>query len=38
MCSLYINGQAHGPQRLVTLCQLHMRSFKGGEIRNLRRL
>jgi len=31
MCSLYINGQAHGPQRLVTTCQLHMRSFKDGE-------
>ena len=30
-CSLYINGQAHGPQRLVTTCQLHMRSFKDGE-------
>ncbi len=31
MCSLYINGQAHGPERLVTTCQLHMRSFKDGE-------
>ncbi len=31
MCSLYINGQAHGPERLVTTCQLHMRSFKNGE-------
>ncbi|MCF8275308.1 MAG: succinate dehydrogenase/fumarate reductase iron-sulfur subunit [Flavobacteriales bacterium] len=31
MCSLYINGEAHGPQRLVTTCQLHMRSFKDGE-------
>jgi len=31
MCSLFINGQAHGPQRLVTTCQLHMRSFKDGE-------
>lgn len=31
MCSLYINGQAHGPDRAVTTCQLHMRSFKDGE-------
>ncbi|MFT6759000.1 MAG: succinate dehydrogenase / fumarate reductase iron-sulfur subunit, partial [Psychroserpens sp.] len=30
-CSLYINGEAHGPGRLVTTCQLHMRSFKDGE-------
>ena len=31
MCSLYINGRAHGPQTGVTTCQLHMRSFKDGE-------
>ena len=31
MCSLYINGQPHGPKRAVTTCQLHMRSFKDGE-------
>ena len=31
MCSLYINGQAHGPQRAVTTCQLHMRSFNDGD-------
>ena len=31
MCSLYINGRAHGPQRGVTTCQLHMRSFKDGD-------
>ncbi len=31
MCSLYINGRAHGPNRGVTTCQLHMRSFKDGE-------
>jgi succinate dehydrogenase / fumarate reductase, iron-sulfur subunit len=31
MCSLYINGQPHGPQRATTTCQLHMRSFKNGE-------
>ena len=31
MCSMYINGQAHGPMRGTTTCQLHMRSFKDGE-------
>jgi succinate dehydrogenase / fumarate reductase iron-sulfur subunit len=31
MCSLFINGEAHGPGREVTTCQLHMRSFKDGE-------
>lgn len=31
MCSLYINGRAHGPQRGTTTCQLHMRHFKDGE-------
>ena len=31
MCSLYINGVAHGPDRKVTTCQLHMRMFKDGE-------
>lgn len=30
-CSMYINGEAHGPGRLITTCQLHMRSFKDGE-------
>jgi len=30
-CSLYINGRPHGPERLITACQLHMRSFKDGE-------
>jgi len=30
-CSLYINGEAHGPDRLVTTCQLHMRTFKDGD-------
>ena len=28
---MYINGEAHGPDRLVTTCQLHMRKFKDGE-------
>ena len=31
MCSLYINGKAHGPDSRVTTCQLHMRKFKDGE-------
>src|SRR5689334_15600658 len=31
MCSLFINGRAHGPQTGVTTCQLHMRSFKDGD-------
>ena len=31
MCSLYINGEAHGPDKLTTTCQLHMRRFKDGE-------
>ena len=30
-CSLYINGEAHGPDRLITTCQLHMRMFKDGD-------
>ena len=31
MCSMYINGQAHGPSRGTTTCQLHMRSFNDGD-------
>lgn len=31
MCSLMINGQAHGPNALSTTCQLHMRSFNDGD-------
>lgn len=31
MCSLYINGRAHGPDNEVTTCQLHMRKFKDGD-------
>ncbi len=31
MCSLMINGQAHGPQRATTTCQLHMRSFNDND-------
>lgn len=31
MCSLMINGIAHGPKAAVTTCQLHMREFKDGD-------
>ena len=30
MCSLMINGEAHGPE-VTTTCQLHMRSFEDGD-------
>ena len=30
-CSLFINGRAHGPDRRITTCQLHMRKFKDGD-------
>ena len=30
-CSMFINGEAHGPGRNVTTCQLHMRSFNDGD-------
>ncbi|CAN5626690.1 succinate dehydrogenase/fumarate reductase iron-sulfur subunit [soil metagenome] len=31
MCSLMINGRAHGPQLGTATCQLHMRTFKSGD-------
>ncbi|MCX6182210.1 MAG: succinate dehydrogenase/fumarate reductase iron-sulfur subunit [Bacteroidetes bacterium] len=31
MCSMHINGRAHGPNNGVTTCQLHMRSFNDGD-------
>ena len=31
MCSLMINGIAHGPMKGTATCQLHMRSFKDGD-------
>lgn len=31
MCSMYINGRAHGPMTGTTTCQLHMRHFKDGD-------
>ncbi|MEM6261010.1 MAG: succinate dehydrogenase/fumarate reductase iron-sulfur subunit [Bacteroidota bacterium] len=30
-CNMMINGEAHGPHRRTTTCQLHMRSFKDGD-------
>jgi succinate dehydrogenase / fumarate reductase, iron-sulfur subunit len=31
MCSMVINGVAHGPEPATTTCQLHMRHFKNGD-------
>jgi succinate dehydrogenase / fumarate reductase iron-sulfur subunit len=31
MCSLMINGVAHGPMRGTATCQLHMRTFRDGD-------
>src|ERR1700742_2562719 len=31
MCSMYIDGKAHGPWSNNTTCQLHMRAFKDGD-------
>lgn len=31
MCSMFINGRAHGPWKGTTTCQLHMRAFKDGD-------
>ena len=30
-CSMFINGEAHGPGRRMTTCQLHMRKFNDGD-------
>lgn len=30
-CGMVINGEPHGPQKLTTTCQLHMRKFKSGD-------
>lgn len=30
-CGFVINGEAHGPQKNTTVCQLHMRNFKDGD-------
>ncbi|MBX2988091.1 MAG: succinate dehydrogenase/fumarate reductase iron-sulfur subunit [Bdellovibrionaceae bacterium] len=34
-CGFMINGDAHGPQKSTTVCQLHMRAFKDGEVLTL---
>lgn len=31
-CSMSINGRAHGPKKLTTACQLHMRTFRDGDV------
>jgi succinate dehydrogenase / fumarate reductase iron-sulfur subunit len=31
MCGAVVDGVAHGPEKEVTLCQLHMRHFKNGD-------
>ena len=31
MCSMVINGRAHGPLKATTTCQLHMRHFNDGD-------
>ena len=31
MCSMFINGRAHGPETGTTTCQLHMRKFNDGD-------
>jgi succinate dehydrogenase / fumarate reductase iron-sulfur subunit len=30
-CGMVINGSPHGPRKLTTTCQLHMRSFNDGD-------
>ncbi len=32
MCDLMIDGQAHGPDKGATTCQLHMRRYKDGAV------
>lgn len=32
MCGAVVNGRPHGPQKSTTLCQLHMRNFKDGDM------
>jgi succinate dehydrogenase / fumarate reductase iron-sulfur subunit len=31
MCGMMINGEAHGPWDLTTVCQLHMREYRDGQ-------
>jgi succinate dehydrogenase / fumarate reductase, iron-sulfur subunit len=30
-CGMVVNGSPHGPEKLTTTCQLHMRKFKSGD-------
>jgi len=30
-CGMMVNGEAHGPEKMTTACQLHMRKFKDGD-------
>jgi succinate dehydrogenase / fumarate reductase iron-sulfur subunit len=32
MCGVVVNGNPHGPRRGTTTCQLHMRTFKDGDV------
>jgi succinate dehydrogenase iron-sulfur subunit len=34
-CGFMINGEAHGPLPATTVCQLHMRHFKDGDVLTL---
>lgn len=34
-CGFMIGGEAHGPERSTTVCQLHMRHFQDGEVLTL---
>src|SRR5574341_568647 len=34
-CGIVINGRPHGPRPATTTCQLHMRSFKDGDVLTL---
>ena len=34
-CGFMINGQAHGPLKSTSVCQLHMRNFSDGEVLRL---
>ncbi len=34
-CGFMINGNAHGPQKSTTVCQLHMRAFESGAVLTL---
>ena len=31
-CNMVINGKPHGPSKGTTVCQLHMREFKDGDV------